>query len=140
MLSVTADTNIFISGLNFRGNPYRVLEMAEEGLIRLTVSDAILNEIEEVLARPKFGWPPEEIDRALKQISRFCEHVEPKQRIDVVKDDPDDDCILECALAGKSEYLVTGDSHLLDIGQYQGVKIVTPAQFVEIMAQQGRRR
>jgi putative PIN family toxin of toxin-antitoxin system len=140
VLSVTADTNIFISGLNFRGNPYRVLEMAEEGLIRLTVSDAILNEIEEVLARPKFGWPPEEIDRALKQISRFCEHVEPKQRIDVVKDDPDDDCILECALAGKSEYLVTGDSHLLDIGQYQGVKIVTPAQFVEIMAQQGRRR
>jgi putative PIN family toxin of toxin-antitoxin system len=140
VLRVTCDTNIYISGLNFSGNPRRVLEMAEEGQIHLSISDDIINEIDEVLRRPKFGWPAEEIHRALRAITRFTEHVEPKQRIDVVKDDPDDDRVLECAVAGKSEYLVTGDNHLLGIGQFRGVKIVTPADFVEIMAQQGRGR
>jgi putative PIN family toxin of toxin-antitoxin system len=140
VLRVTADTNVFISGLNFRGNPRRVLEMAEEGLIHLSVSDDILYEIEEVLRRPKFGWPEAEIAGALKQIARFCEHVEPKHRVDVVKDDPDDNHILECALAGKSEYLVTGDKHLLTIGTLGTVRIVTPADFVEIQAQHGRGR
>jgi putative PIN family toxin of toxin-antitoxin system len=140
MLRVTCDTNIFISGLNFRGNPRRVLDMAQEGRIRLCVSDDILNEIEEVLRRPKFGWQEKEIERALRGIARFTQHVKPKYRIDVVKADPDDNRILDCAIAGKSEYLVTGDNHLLDIGQFRGVKIVTPAEFLEIIAQQGRGR
>jgi putative PIN family toxin of toxin-antitoxin system len=109
VLRVTCDTNIYISGLNFSGNPRRVLDMAEEGMIHLSVSDNILNEIEEVLRRPKFGWPEAEIGRALKEIARFTEHVEPTQRVDVVKADPDDDRILECATAAKSEYLVSGD-------------------------------
>ncbi len=57
MLRVTADTNVIISGLNFSGNPRRVLEMAEAGAIHLAVSDAILKEVERVLKREKFGWP-----------------------------------------------------------------------------------
>lgn len=114
--------------------------MAEEGKIHLSISDDIISEIDEVLRRPKFGWPVEEIHRALRAILHFTEHVEPKQRIDVVKDDPDDNRIVECAVASGSEYLVSGDNHLLKLGQYQGVKIVTPAQFVEMMTQQGRGR
>ena len=140
MLRVTADTNVFISGLNFRGNPRRVLEMAEEGQIHLAVSDDILEEIDRVLRREKFGWPDAEILRALTQISRFTEHVEPKQRIDVITEDPTDNRILECAAASGSEYLVTGDKHLLMLGQYQQVNIVTPADLIEIQAQQGRGR
>lgn len=140
MLRVTADTNIIISALNFPGNPARILDMAEEGTIRLAVSDDILNEVERVLRRPKFGWSQERIDNALREISAFTEHVEPKQRIDVVTEDPTDNRIVECAVASGSEYLVSGDKHLLKIGQYQGVKIVTPADFVEIIAQQGRGR
>jgi predicted nucleic acid-binding protein len=57
VLRVTADTNVIISGLNFLGNPRHVLEMAEDGAIHLAVSDAILDEIERVLRRDKFGWP-----------------------------------------------------------------------------------
>ena len=140
MLRATVDTNVIISGLNFSGNPRRVLEMAEEGLIHVAISDAILDEVERVLKRERFGWPEEEIDKAIRHISRFAEHVEPTQRIDVVKDDPTDNRIIECAAASGSEYLVTGDNHLLKVGQYQGVKIVTPAEFIDIMAQQGRGR
>jgi putative PIN family toxin of toxin-antitoxin system len=140
VLRVTADTNIFISGLNFAGTPRQILNLAESGAIRLAVSDEILEEVTRVLRREKFGWPEVEIDRALTQISRFTEHVEPKQRIDAVAEDPTDDRILECAVASRSEYLVTGDNHLLKLGQFGSTKIVKPADFLEIQAQVERGR
>ncbi|HEY0759056.1 MAG TPA: putative toxin-antitoxin system toxin component, PIN family [Acidisarcina sp.] len=136
MLRVTADSNVILSALNFPGNPRRILKMAEAGIIRLAVSDAILNEVERVLRRPKFGWPEHEIARALQQTARLAHHFEPKEQIYVVKDDPTDNRILECATASASEYLVTGDKHLLNLGQYFGVKIITPAEFLEIQTGQ----
>ena len=140
MLRVTCDTNVIISALNFSGNPSRILDMAADGAIRLAVSNDILNEVERVLRRPKFGWSQERIDNALREITAFTEHADPKQRIDIVKEDPTDNGILECAAAGGSEYLVSGDKHLLKVGQYQGVKIVTPTDFMEIAAKLGRGR
>jgi predicted nucleic acid-binding protein len=82
----------------------------------------------------------EEIRRCLRQVSRFAERVEPKQRIDIVTEDPTDNRIVECAAASGSEYLVSGDKHLLKVGQYRGIKIVTSAEFLEIAAQHGRGR
>jgi putative PIN family toxin of toxin-antitoxin system len=140
VLRVTADTNIFVSGLNFAGTPGQIPNLAESGAIRLAVSDVILDEVTCVLRREKFGWPQAEIDRALTQISRFAEHVEPTQRVDAITEDPTDDRILECAVASRSEYLVTGDHHLLKLGQFGGTKIVKPADFLEIQAQAGRGR
>lgn len=140
MLRITADTNIIISALNFPGNPARILDMAEKGEIRLAISDDILAEVERVLRRPKFGWAQDEVDDAIRGLSAFADHVEPTQRIDLVKDDPTDNRIIECAAASGSDYLVSGDKHLLKVGQYQGVKIVTPADFLVIQAQQGRGR
>jgi uncharacterized protein len=140
VLRITIDTNIIISALNFSGNPARILDMAEAGDIRLAISDDILSEVERVLLRPKFGWSQERIDTAILDLSGFTEHVRPTQRIDVVKEDPTDNRIVECAAAAGSEYLVSGDKHLLKVGQYRGIKIVTPADFLEILAQQGRGR
>jgi putative PIN family toxin of toxin-antitoxin system len=140
VLRVTADSNIYISALNFPGNPARILEMAKEGAIRLAVSDDIFGEVARVLRRPKFGWSHNRVARALSQISGFAEHVEPKQRVDVVREDPTDNRILECAIAAKSEYLVTGDKHLLKIGQYAGTRIISPADFVAMQAEKGQRR
>lgn len=101
--------------------------MAEAGEIRLSVSDDILTEVERVLQRPKFGWTRKQIDDAIREFLTFTEHVEPKQRIDVVKDDPTDNRILDYAIAERSEYLITGDKHLLKLREYGKVKIVTPA-------------
>jgi putative PIN family toxin of toxin-antitoxin system len=140
VLRITCDTNVIISALNFLGNPSRILDMAADGLIRLAVSDDILNEVERVLRRPKFGWSQDRIDAAVREISGFTEHVEPTQRLDVVTVDPTDNRILECATASGSEYLVSGDKHLLRVGQYRGIKIVPPADFLEIQAQQARGR
>jgi len=111
--------------------------MAEDGAIHLAVSDAILDEVERVLKRDKSGWPNEEIDKAIRQITRFTEHVEPTQRIE---EDPTDNRILECAAASGSDYLVSGDKHLLKLGQYQGIQILSPADFIQMQGQHGRRR
>ena len=138
MLRVTLDTNVLISGLNFGGNSRLVLQMAEAGTIRMAVSNSILDEVARVLRREKFGWPEEEIRRALSQIDRFSDLVDSPQRIDVIKDDPTDNRILECAAASSSDYLVSGDNHLLALGQYEGVRIVKPAEFLEILRQQER--
>lgn len=134
MLRITADTNIIISALNFPGNPARILNLAEAGEIRLAISDDILNEVERVLQRPKFGWTQEQIDEAIRGLLSFAEHVEPTQRVDVVKDDPTDNRILDCAVAGRSEYLVTGDNHLLRLKQYGGTKIVNATDFLALQA------
>jgi uncharacterized protein len=140
VLRITADTNLIISALNFPGKPARILDMAEAGEIHLSISDDILAEVERVLQRPKFGWTQGRVDDAIGWLSAFAEHVEPKQRVDAVKDDPTDNRIIECAIAGKSEYLVTGDNHLLKLKQYGGTKIVNATEFLEILAQQGRGR
>jgi uncharacterized protein len=80
------------------------------------------------------------VDAAIRQIAGFAEHVEPKQPIDMIVDDPTDNRILECAATSGSDYLVSGDHYLLRVGQYQGCKIVTPAEFLEIQSQRGRER
>lgn len=131
MIHVTADSNIYISALNFGGTPDRLIELARIGVIQLAVSSAITEEVSRVL-RDKFGWEEEKIALALAQISGFTERVEPDSRIDAVPEDPTDNRILECAVAAKSDYLVTGDKHLLKLGHFGTVKIVHTAEFLEI--------
>ena len=131
MLSVTADTNIYVSALNFGGPPDRVLELARVGRIRLALSDAIRDEVAGVL-RSKFGWSDEAVRAATARIADFTLHLRPRQVIHTVTEDPNDNRILECAAAAQSDYIVTGDKHLLRLGQFGAIKIVRPAEFLEI--------
>jgi len=135
VIGATADTNIYISGFEFGGAPLRFLELARKGAFRLDVSDAITDEILRVL-RVKFGYPPERLKEAKVRIGRLAHHVIPTQRLDVIKADPDDNRILECAVAAKSEFIVSGDTrHLLPVGSYEGIRIVTGAAFLELIKQ-----
>lgn len=122
MLRVTADTNIYISALNFGGIPRRFLRLAEAGGIQLLTSDDIIAEVATVLRRDKFAWPEQEIDKALRQLSRFTVPVRPTHTLDIITADPPDNRILECAEAGRADYIVTGDHHLLRLRQYGGAQ------------------
>jgi putative PIN family toxin of toxin-antitoxin system len=135
VLSVTLDSNLYISALNFGGPPLQVLDLARAGIIRLDVSNAILDEFAGVL-RDKFGWPASDIADAQQEIRSFANEVTPGEALTVVLADPDDDRILECAAAARSDYLVTGDKHLLKLGSYRGTQIVNAAEFLAL----GRRR
>ncbi len=133
MLSVTADTNIYVSALNFGGPPDKLLDLARAGEIRLAISDEIREEVVRIL-QLKFGWSDEAIGVARERISDFTEHVYPLQVVRVVEEDPSDNRILECAQAAKSEYIVTGDKHLLKLGRFGDARIVRPAEFLEIQS------
>jgi putative PIN family toxin of toxin-antitoxin system len=132
VLRVTADSNIYVSGLiSMRGNPFAFLELARAGKIRLAVSDAILDEVADVLGR-KFDWPKEDTAEARRQIERFTQKVTPKTILEVVKEDPDDDRILECASAAGSDYIVSGDKDLLRLGSYDSMRILNVSDFLAL--------
>lgn len=138
MLRITADTNVIVSGLNFRGNPRRMLAAAEAGAIRLCVSPAILAEVADVLQREKFGWDVADAKEATDWISQISDNVAPTQPVDVIKDDPSDNRILECAAAARSRYVISGDKHLLRLKSFEGKPIVTVAEFLAILQGRGR--
>jgi uncharacterized protein len=129
LISVTLDSNIYISALIFGGEPLRVLKMAEDGLIRLDVSDAIFEEFSRVL-RDKFDWGDKDIAEAQHDIRSFANYVAPVEALTVVRDDADDNRIIECAAAARSDYIVTGDKHLLRLGNFVNIRIVNPGDFL----------
>ncbi|MFI5351915.1 MAG: putative toxin-antitoxin system toxin component, PIN family [Candidatus Binatales bacterium] len=132
MLRVVADTNIYISAVNFGGVPDQVLALARRGRVDLFISKPILDEIEGVLKR-KFQWPPTRVRAALTAIGEFARTVEPQERIAVVKKDEPDNRVLECALAAKAAVVVSGDSHLRDLGSFRGVRILSPRAFLDMI-------
>ena len=131
MIGITADSNIWVSAFNFGGIPRRLIDMADVGLIRIDISDDIIDEVLRVL-RLKFEWPEESLAEAKTQMNEIGHLVTPKRKVDAVTEDPTDNRILECAVAGASDYLVTGDNHLLKLRQFAGTKIVKAVDFLDV--------
>ena len=132
MLRVTLDTNIYVSGLNCRGKPYRTLELAREGKILVAVSDEMLDEVERVL-QEKFHWPDRRAQQARRDIRDFAEHVTPAHTLTLSRRIPDDDRILECAAAARSDYIVTGDNHLLKLQSFGGIQMIKSADLLDVV-------
>lgn len=133
MLSVTADTNIYVSAYQFGGLPRRFIDLAAAGEFRLDISEAILSEILAVL-RDKFKWSAEALQALQDDLRSYTQRVAPTETLDVIKADPPDNRILECAAAAKSDFIVSGDiRHVLTLGQYQGIPIVKVATFLDAL-------
>lgn len=134
MLRVVIDTNIVISALNFGGNPKAVLELARKNRIHNITSPFIINEVEKVLTQ-KFGWHMEVTREVLTDFRGFSHILNPAETIAVISYPPDNR-ILECAMAGRAYFIISGDHHLTDLKTYGSIKIVTPAEFLAIIDQQ----
>ena len=130
---VTADTNVYISALNFGGMPERLLRSAKAGAIQRVVSEAILAEVGKVLRGDKFRWPEAEIKKAQQEIASVSERVEPTETLHIITADPADNRILECAAAAEADYIVTGDNHLLRLKQFRNRSIVKVADFLDLL-------
>ena len=132
MLSATVDANILVSGLAYpRGKPFQLLKRALEGEVNLTVSQPIIDEVLDVLSL-KFGYPPGDIAEAKALIGQAARIVAPTVELDVIKDDPDDNRVLECAVSAGADYIVTGDADLLRLGRYDAIRILKVADFLDI--------
>jgi putative PIN family toxin of toxin-antitoxin system len=125
----TADSNIWVSGLNWYGKPHELLNLARDGTIELAISDAILDEFSRIL-HDKLEWSDDRLNSMRAEVATFTKRVSSTETLDVVKADPDDNRILECAVAAGSDVIVTGDAHLLQLGAYRGIKIMKVADFL----------
>jgi uncharacterized protein len=133
MLSVVLDTNVIVSGLNFpTSNPAKILLLAASGEIANFTSRHIGNETRRILI-DKFFWTHEEAEAAEVWLKTFSKLVNPENRISVIGDDPDNR-ILECAVEGRADFIISGDHHLTDLKNYQGIKIVAPSTFLALIA------
>ena len=130
---VVIDTNVFVSGLTFKGKPREVLDLVWRGDIEACISPFILRELEETL-RKDFGWDKDQIKNTIEKIRAKTILVHPKNKVSVIKENDDDNRILECAIEGRVQYLISGDrKHLLPLKEYQGIKILSPAEFLRLL-------
>jgi putative PIN family toxin of toxin-antitoxin system len=129
-MRVVADTNVFISALIFGGLPGSFLDLALSHGFTLVASRALLDELDEKL-RGKFAVSERDAQAIRVKLEGNANLVDPNFELNAVSDDPDDNRVLECAVAGKADFIVSGDRHLLRIGCYEGIAIVTVRQFIE---------
>ncbi|HLI78700.1 MAG TPA: putative toxin-antitoxin system toxin component, PIN family [Candidatus Binataceae bacterium] len=130
-MRVVFDTNIFISAFLVPGRQAdKALDRIVSGLDRLVISKAIIDEALTVLEH-KFGWSSERLGQAATLLVKLGEIIATKQRLQLLRDDPDNR-ILECAVAGRADLIVTGDREMLDLKQFEGIRIVSLRSYLDL--------
>ena len=123
------DTNVLIAAIITEGICSKLLRRARIGEFSLVSCPFIMKELRRILSM-KFRLPREELALAMEPISEATSRViEHNLKITGICRDTDDDNVIACAVAAKADYLVTGDSDLLELKSYRGVKIATPRDF-----------
>ena len=126
---VVFDTNIWISGLLWRGKAYQCLLLARARVVEHVHCSEMIAELSRKL-RGTFGFSENHIRAVLYDLRRISQAVAITGDLHVVHDDPDDDKFIECAIVAGAEVIVSGDHHLLDLGQAEGVRVLSPAEFL----------
>lgn len=130
MKRTVLDTNIIISSA-LGGALVLILERWDKGEFTVIVTSDILREYFEVLNRPKFKLKQETIDKITRYIYQFSEFVIPEEKIKLIKADPADDKFLEAAIAGKVDFIVSGDDHLLELREFRSIPILSGREFMD---------
>ncbi len=130
MIRVVPDTNIIISAIFWSGKPYQVIMNGLKGNYQLVTSPEIVDEVLSKL-RNKFQLPEDKIEEQANILMSLFRIIISTTKIDVVRDKSDNK-IVECAIDGKADYIVTGDPDLLEIKEYNGVKILNADQFLKL--------
>jgi len=130
-VKVVFDTNIFISALVIPGSrAEEAMHRVMEGKNHLIISKPIIQELLTTLAH-KFGRDREELARVAVYLAEIARTVHPKQKVNALEDEPDNR-VLECALTGQADIVVTGDRAMLALGEYKGVKIVALKDYLNL--------
>lgn len=132
-MRVVLDTNVFISGIFWQGNPNKVLNAWRRGEFDIVVSAPTLSELKRVLLDFEISLPEDLLQDWIRLIIENAIIVEPTEMIHTLKDDESDNRFLECATAAHADYIISGDNHLLSLSEFRGIKIISPKDFVEIL-------
>ena len=139
MIRIVLDTNLFVSALLKPGStPDRIITMLREERVLLLISDAICDEIARVLFYPKIRKRLDATDEELQHFVTLLRTVAVTTpgilNLPTLAADPDDTKYLICAVEGRADFIVSGDHHLTDLVIYQGIRVVTPAEFIQIVS------
>jgi putative PIN family toxin of toxin-antitoxin system len=134
-MRVVLDTNVLISAfVSSKGAPAQIFDLWRAGKLEIVTAQAAIDEIKRVLTYPRIRgrlrYSDEQVQQFLALLKAYAVFLEDLSVAAVVAADPDDDKFLALAIASQAQYVVSGDGHLLDVGVYQGVTIVTPAAFL----------
>jgi hypothetical protein len=134
-LRIVIDTNVWISGLLWTGQPWELLCLAEAGEIELCMAPAMIEELAQVLAYEKFQTRLEQLGLSPTELVAYAMELAsvfdvPRGDATIVAADPDDDIFLRCAIAVGATYVVSGDHHLLDLEEYADIRILTVHDFL----------
>ena len=139
-MKVVIDTNVVVSSLmSVHGAPWRVINLLKSQHFELVLSDEILLEYAQTLNYEKVirfhKLTPNETRQFLSELKSSSKSVVSTERIYAISADPDDNKFIEVAVAGDADFIISRDKHLLDLGEYEGIQIVTPAMFVAYIEQ-----
>ena len=135
---VVLDTNVIISALlSPEGTAAEIVNQWEQEAFDVATSAALIEELRRALTyervRKYIKLTAEELERLLRYYDNTAVVVESEIRLEVVQEDPDDNRVLECALTSQAAYIVTGDGHLLELGEFEGIVILPPAGFLTLL-------
>lgn len=137
MIRIVLDTNLFVSALLKPGsNPDRIIQLVRDEKVLLLMSDSICDEISRVLAYPKIRKrltaSDEELGNFLQLLGTVAIITPGTLNLPPLDADPDDTKYLICAVEGHADFIVSGDHHLTDLVMYRGIRVVTPADFLQL--------
>jgi putative PIN family toxin of toxin-antitoxin system len=132
---VVLDTNVLISAIiSSKSSPARILDLWREGVFELAFSEETLQELIDVLSRPKLlritGINKDQLDRLVSYLRLSSIVIDCPEDIKISIEDPDDTKFITCAVQAGAKYIVSGDHHLLDLKEIEGIAIVTPSDFL----------
>lgn len=144
-MRVVLDANILISAIISRkGSPAQILVLWEQEMFDLIISPPVLAELERVIHYPRirkrYNLPEEQVDQFIQLISTQAISVDPSIEITVIEKDLTDNRYLECAVAGGASYIITGDSHLLELKEYKGIIILPPTGFLALVESEKKKK
>jgi uncharacterized protein len=136
MIKAVFDTNVLVSSLIKHGKPRNLWNAVLDGKVKLVVSEEILEEFIRVVSRPKIAkyLDKTDVDNFLKILLQKAELVNTEEPLNLVKD-PSDNMILETAVAGGARYIVSGDNHLIGLGSFKEIKVLTVANMLQILVE-----
>ena len=138
MIKAVLDTNILVSGLiSSGGPPAKIIDFWEGEKFSLITSEKIIGEVVRVLNYPKirtkYNLDKEKIEDFVNGLTIFSEVCKPQEKISVINDDPEDNKFLEAAVQANADFIVSGDKHLLKLGEYEKIRIVKANTFLGLL-------
>ena len=138
MIRAVLDANVFVSAvLSPVGIPAKILDAWRAEQFYLLVSKPILHEIDRVFHYPKIVkrhmWSAEKIRAFIEDLARLAIFSTGDLTLSVIAEDPSDNRYIECAVEGEAAYIVSGDRHLLSLAEYEGIRILTPKAFLDVV-------